>query len=167
MEKILVVNKSDNELPKYETLGAAGMDLRAWLPNGTVPHRFKGENFEICIDEDGERCVVINPGGRILVPTGLHVAIPEGHEIQIRPRSGLALKNGITCLNTPGTIDEDYRGDVGVILINHGTTKFEVRSGDRIAQMVLTTYAKGEFEIVDELPSTDRGEGGFNSTGTK
>ena len=110
--------------------------------------------------------VIINPGGRALIPTGLHIALPIGYEAQIRPRSGLALKNGITVLNTPGTIDSDYRGDVGVILINHGLEPFHVMQGDRIAQMVINKIEQVDFVQVDELNETNRGTGGFGSTGS-
>ncbi len=108
---------------------------------------------------------VIAPGERAAVPTGLTIAVPEGFEVQVRPRSGLALKNGVTCLNTPGTIDSDYRGEVRVILANLGADAFEIRRGDRIAQLVVARVARAELAAVDELPVTDRGEGGFGHTG--
>ncbi|WP_084397406.1 dUTP diphosphatase [Henriciella aquimarina] len=132
-------------LPAYETEGAAGMDVRAALP--------EGEPFEL------------KPGERTMVPTGLAVAIPEGYEIQMRPRSGLAAKHGITCLNTPGTIDSDYRGELKVILINHGTEAFTIARGERIGQMVLAPVTHIAWEKVETLPETVRGEGGFGSTG--
>ncbi|MBC7432399.1 MAG: dUTP diphosphatase [Rubritepida sp.] len=130
-------------LPEYATAGAAAMDLLAAV---AAP-------------------VLVPPGGRVLVPTGLRVALPEGHEWQIRPRSGLALKHGITVLNSPGTIDEDYRGEVGVILLNTGAADFTVERGMRIAQAVLAPVVRGVFEVVVVLPESARGTGGFGSTG--
>ncbi|MEM7429856.1 MAG: dUTP diphosphatase [Pseudomonadota bacterium] len=132
------------ELPVYETAGSAGMDLRAAV----------------------EAPMSLAPGERGLVPTGLSMAIPQGYEAQIRPRSGLALKSGITCLNTPGTIDADYRGEVSVLLINHGSETFEIRRGDRIAQMVIAPVTQGRLAEVGELDETSRGAGGYGSTGT-
>ena len=114
-----------------------------------------------------EQDITIAPGGRVVIPTGLRVAIPEGYEIQLRPRSGLALRDGITLLNTPGTIDADYRGEIGVILINLSDRPFTVKNADRICQMVLAKVPQIEWEAVDELPSTERGDGGFGHTGTK
>ncbi|WP_418595103.1 dUTP diphosphatase [Ponticoccus sp. (in: a-proteobacteria)] len=132
-------------LPAYATEGAAGADLRANLPDrGTV---------------------VLTPGGRALVPTGLRMAIPEGYEVQIRPRSGLALKHGITLPNSPGTIDSDYRGALGVIVMNAGTEPFTIAHGDRIAQMIVAPVVRATFTQADSLPDTVRGEGGFGSTG--
>lgn len=156
---IPVINDSINELPQYETTGAAGLDVRANLTN--FPEKFAVD----CKWENNS--LYIMPGGRALIPSGLHVAIPEGYEIQVRPRSGLALKKGITCLNTPGTIDADYRGDIGVILINHGKEAFKVEQGDRIAQLVLKKVEIINWIPVESLESTERGEGGFNSTGVK
>lgn len=141
------VDTADREvaLPSYETTGAAGADLRANLPDrGTVE---------------------IQPGARALVPTGLRMAIPEGYEVQVRPRSGLALKQGVTVANAPGTIDSDYRGEVGVILINLGNEPFVVGHGDRIAQMVVAPVVQAGFTVVDSLDDTARGAGGFGSTG--
>ena len=132
-------------LPAYETDGAAGMDVRAALPDGEP--------------------MVLKPGERAMVATGLSVAIPEGYEIQMRPRSGLAAKHGITCLNTPGTIDSDYRGELKVILINHGAEDFTIARGERIGQMVLAPVTRIAWQTVDSLPETMRGEGGFGSTG--
>ena len=131
------------ELPAYETAGSAGLDLRAAVRGA----------------------VTLEPGARMLVPTGLSVALPAGYEAQIRPRSGLALKSGITCLNTPGTVDADYRGEVGVILINHGADTFEIKRGDRIAQMVIAPVTQAQLVEVDELDETTRGVGGFGSSG--
>jgi dUTP pyrophosphatase len=132
-------------LPAYETTGSAGMDLRAALPE-----------FEP---------VVLHPGERKLIPTGLKIALEPGYEAQVRPRSGLALKHGVTCLNSPGTIDSDYRGEVGVILINHGQLAFEINRGERIAQMVIAPYAQAVMAEVEALDETARGAGGFGSTG--
>ena len=143
MVQIKVVNKGNQPLPKYQTSQSAGMDLRA---NIDAP-------------------VLIKPLDRKLIPTGLHIALPEGYEAQIRPRSGLVIKNGITIINTPGTIDADYRGDVGVILVNISNEDFVVQPGDRIAQMVINKFEQAEFEVVEELDETERGEGGFGHTG--
>jgi dUTP pyrophosphatase len=130
-------------LPQFETTQSAGMDLRA---NIDAP-------------------VVLQPGDRALIPTGIKMALPEGYEAQIRPRSGLAYKHGITVLNSPGTIDADYRGDVGVLLINHGREAFTVEDGMRVAQMVVAQYSQFEWESVEDLDETVRGAGGFGSTG--
>ena len=130
-------------IPEYKTSGAAGADGCAFLSEP----------------------VVIKSGEFAMIPTGLSFAIPEGYEIQVRPRSGLAAKNGVTVLNTPGTIDSDYRGEVKVILINHGKDAFTVNNGDRIAQLIVAPVTQGVFEKTDELDSTERGEGGFGSTG--
>ena len=132
-------------LPAYETAGSAGMDLRAAVAA-----------FER---------VVLQPGERKLIPTGLKIALEPGYEAQVRPRSGLALKHGVTCLNSPGTIDSDYRGEVGVILINHGQVAFEIQRGERIAQMVIAPYAQAVMAEVEALDATARGAGGFGSTG--
>ena len=145
MIKIKIVNKGNQPLPEYATPQSAGVDLRA------------------NIDEPVE----LKPFGRALIPTGLHIALPEGYEAQIRPRSGLAIKKGITCLNTPGTIDADYRGDIGVILINLSNETFIVNPGERIAQMIINKFEQAEFELVEELDETERGEGGFGHTGVK
>lgn len=133
------------ELPVYETSGSAGMDVRAAVAEGAP--------------------VTLKPGERALVPTGLSVAIPEGYEIQVRPRSGLAAKHGVTCLNTPGTIDSDYRGEIKVILINLGAEPFKVLRGERIAQLVLAPVTRLGWREVDALDETARGAGGFGSTG--
>ena len=142
---IKVVNKGNQPLPKYQTSQSAGMDLRA---NIDTP-------------------VLLKPLDRKLIPTGLHIALPEGYEAQIRPRSGLAIKKGITVINTPGTIDPDYRGDIGVVLVNISNEDFVVQPGDRIAQTVINKFEQAEFEVVEELDETERGEGGFGHTGTK
>jgi dUTP diphosphatase len=138
----------DQPLPAYATAGAAGVDLRA--------------NFAPDLRQAG---VTLAPGARALIPTGLRMEIPPGFEAQIRPRSGLALKHGISLVNSPGTIDADYRGPVGVILINHGGATFQVRHGDRIAQMVLAPVVQCRFVRADSLTDTKRGTGGFGSTG--
>ena len=161
------------QLPNYETPSSAGMDVRANFDNIVEKFLFNTtikEHENVRIDVNGEthhliESITINPGGRALIPTGLRVAIPEGYEIQVRPRSGLALKNGITLLNTPGTIDADYRGDIGVIVINHGTEPFTIMAGDRIGQIILNKIERIEWKEVDNLPDTIRGEGGFGSTG--
>ena len=140
---IKVVAEDRAFIPQYQTDGAAGADICAYL----------------------EEPYVLEPGARYAVPTGLFLEVAEGYEVQIRPRSGLAAKFGITCLNTPGTIDSDYRGEIKVILINLGNSDFVISNGDRIAQMVVSPLYRAEFEIVDELSESDRGEGGFGSTG--
>lgn len=132
-------------LPAYETSGAAGMDLRAAVPD--------------------EEPVILRPGSRAMVPTGLTFALPQGFEAQVRPRSGLAAKAGVTCLNTPGTVDSDYRGEVKVILINLGEDDFTIRRGDRIAQMIIAPVVQAGWREVDSLDETARGAGGFGSTG--
>ena len=133
----------DLPLPRYETAGAAGMDLLA------------------AVTAD----VVLQPGARAIIPTGLQMAIPAGFEVQVRPRSGLAAKNGVTVLNSPGTIDSDYRGEIGVILINHGAEPFTITRGSRIAQMVIQRYVEARFIPAETLPGSDRAERGFGSTG--
>ncbi|MEQ9506715.1 MAG: dUTP diphosphatase [Hyphomonas sp.] len=133
------------DLPAYETSGSAGMDVRAAVPEAEP--------------------MVLAPGARAMVPTGLSVAIPEGYEIQVRPRSGLAAKHGLTCLNTPGTIDSDYRGEIKVILINLGSEAFTIQRGERIAQLVLAPVTQLGWQQVSELGETERGAGGFGSTG--
>lgn len=143
--KIRIVNNSQHPLPEYTTSASAGLDLRANLSES----------------------VVLKPGEWKLIPTGLHMELPIGYEAQVRPRSGLAYKHGITVLNSPGTIDADYRGDVGVILINHSKTEFEIESGERIAQLVIAKHEQAEWQLVEELGNTDRGAGGFGSTGKK
>ena len=143
--KIEVVNRGHQPLPTYATEQSAGMDLRA---NLSEP-------------------VVLHPMERRLIPTGLHIALPEGYEAQVCPRSGLALKRGITVLNAPGTIDADYRGEVGVGLINLGQEDFTVNDGERIAQMVISSYEKADFIEVSSLDETERGEGGYGHTGVK
>lgn len=143
MIKVKVINRSSNPLPGYETSHAAGMDLRA----------------------DLRESVILNPGERKLIPTGLFIEIPEGLEGQVRPRSGLAFKHGITVLNSPGTIDADYRGEVKVILINHSDQPFTIQNGDRIAQLVLARHEQIEWLVAEELAGTQRGAGGFGSTG--
>lgn len=142
---IKIVNQSVNELPAYATLGSSGMDIRASIVEP----------------------MVLQPAERVLVPTGLFVEIPLGYEIQIRPRSGLAIKQGITCLNTPGTIDADYRGEIKVILINLSNEPQAIHPADRIAQMVVQKVEQVQWVAVSELSGSDRGSGGFGSTGSK
>ena len=140
---VKIINKSKNELPKYETLFSAGMDLKANL----------------------EESIVLKPSQRLVVKTGLFISLQQGYEAQIRPRSGLALKKGITVLNSPGTIDADYRGEIGVILINLSDSDFEINTGDRIAQMIIAKHETIEWEAVDKLDDSVRGDKGFGSTG--
>ena len=142
---VKVVNKGSNPLPAYATLSAAGMDVRA----------------------DNAEPIVLRPLGRAMVPTGLYLELPVGYEVQVRPRSGLAAKKGVTVLNAPGTVDADYRGEVNVILVNLSDEPFVVERGERIAQLVLARHETIEWEEVSELSETGRGSGGFGSTGTR
>ncbi|MBO7433312.1 MAG: dUTP diphosphatase [Salinivirgaceae bacterium] len=141
--RVNIINKSNNQLPAYETASSAGMDLRAF------------------VDTD----VVLKPFERKLIPTGLYIELPDGYEAQIRPRSGLAIKSGITVLNSPGTIDADYRGEIKVILINLSNEDFTIKSGERICQMVIAKHEKAEFIEVETISETERGAGGFGHTG--
>ena len=143
--KVRIINRSRHPLPAYATPQSAGLDLRANIDSP----------------------VTLRPLERRLIPTGLSIALPDGYEAQVRPRSGLALKHGVTLLNTPGTIDADYRGEVGVILVNLSSEDFTVNDGDRIAQMVIARYERTEWEETDTLDETERGAGGFGHTGTK
>ena len=144
MVKVLIKKLNPSvQLPSYKTSGASGMDLMAYI----------------------EKPINLKPGKACLVPTGLSVAFPEEYEIQIRPRSGLAAKNNISILNTPGTIDSDYRGEIKIILFNHSNENFIIKNNDRVAQMVLTPIVKMELEEINELPNSNRGDGGFGSTG--
>lgn len=145
MVKLSVVNKSHHQLPKYETSGSAGMDLRAFLSES----------------------ITLQPLERKLIPTGLFIAIPEGFEAQIRPRSGLAIKKGLSLVNTPGTIDSDYRGEWMVPVINLSNEPQSIEDGDRIAQMIISRHDIGKWEEVDILPDTGRGSGGFGHTGSR
>ena len=145
MLTIKVVNKGHQPLPQYATSQSAGMDLRANL----------------------DEAITLKPMERRLIPTGLHIALPAGYEAQVRPRSGLALKKGITVLNSPGTIDADYRGEIGVVLINLSQEDFIVEDGERIAQMVIARHEQADFEVVELLDETVRGEGGYGHTGVK
>ena len=145
MIKIKVVNKGRQQLPAYATSQSAGMDLRANIDSP----------------------ITLRPMERRIVPTGLYIALPPGYEAQVRPRSGLALKHGITVLNTPGTVDADYRGEIGVLLINLSNEDFIITEGERIAQMVIARHEQGEFEVVEELDETERGAGGYGHTGVK
>jgi len=158
--KVEIINKSTNPLPVYATAGDAGMDLQADFSNGLNDKFFDGAAY----DEE-RKVLVIFSGGRALIPTGLHTAIPEGYEAQIRSRSGLALKSGIFVLNSPGTIDAQYRNSWGVILFNASNEVFEVSHGDRIAQAVLNKFETIEWTSVEVLSETERGLGGFGSTG--
>lgn len=141
--KVKIINRSGQPLPAYETPSSAGMDVRA------------------AIDEP----IVLAPLERRLIPTGLRVQLPQGYEMQIRPRSGLALRNGISLANTPGTVDADYRGEIGVILINLSNEPFTINPGERICQMVIAPYTRVEWEIVERIDTTERGDGGFGHTG--
>lgn len=143
--EVKVINKSNNPLPEYSTAQSAGMDLRAFI----------------------KEPITIEPFNRELISTGLYIELQKGYEAQVRPRSGLAIKYGITVLNSPGTIDADYRGEIGVILINHSNTPFTIYSGDRIAQLVFNKVEQAEFVEVEELNDTERDEGGFGHTGIK
>lgn len=145
MTTVKIINTSPHELPAYETILSAGMDLRAHLSEPITLHSLE----------------------RTIVPTGLYIELPEGYEAQIRPRSGLAAKKGITLLNSPGTIDADYRGEIGVIMVNLSPTPFTIENGERIAQMVISRYEQIQWEEVSALSETERGSGGFGSTGTK
>ncbi len=141
--EVKIINKSHHQLPAYETVQSAGMDLRANLDDK----------------------LIVAPMQRVLVPTGLYIALPAGYEAQVRPRSGLAIKSGVTVLNSPGTIDADYRGEIRVILINLSTDPFVINDGDRIAQMIISRYEQVKWHSVDTLDETERGEGGFGHTG--
>jgi dUTP pyrophosphatase len=140
---IEIINKSNNELPKYETIQSAGMDLRAHLAEP----------------------IVLKPLERNIIKTGLFISLPTGYEAQIRPRSGLSIKSGITVLNSPGTIDSDYRGEIGIILINLSDTNFEINTGDRIAQMVIAKHEQAIWTVTDKLDDSERGNKGYGSTG--
>ncbi|MAX70266.1 MAG: dUTP diphosphatase [Flavobacteriaceae bacterium] len=143
--EIKIINKSNHNLPHYETIASAGMDLRANLSEDRI----------------------LKPLERTIVGTGLYIELPIGYEAQVRPRSGLAAKKGITVLNAPGTVDADYRGEIGVILVNLSNEEFTIQNGERIAQLVIAKHERAEWIEVEELSETDRGEGGFGSTGTK
>ena len=142
--KVKVINRSHHQLPQYQSALAAGLDLRAFLPQGPV---------------------TLQPLDHILIPTGLFIELPAGYEAQVRPRSGLALKHGVTVLNSPGTIDADYRGEICVLLVNLSNTPFIVNDGERIAQMIVARHEQVEWQPVEELSSTERGAGGFGHTG--
>jgi dUTP pyrophosphatase len=142
---INIINKSQHDLPSYETIASAGMDLRANTTDS----------------------ITLKPLGRTIVKTGLFIELPIGYEAQVRPRSGLAAKNGVTVLNAPGTVDADYRGEIGVILVNLSNEDFTIQNGERIAQLVIAKHERAEWTVVQELSETSRGEGGFGSTGVK
>ena len=156
-----VINKSSNELPKYAHKGDAGFDLRANV------EEIKNDNYLFNAIKFNATTIILNPGGRVLIPTGLYMAIPEGYELQIRPRSGLALNHGITVVNTPGTIDAVYRGNIGVILKNDGTEPFIIEQGDRIAQGVLNKVEEANLIEVDSLDETNRSDSGYGKSGVK
>ena len=141
--EIKIINSSGNPIPEYATAGSAGLDLRAWLPEP----------------------VTLQPMERKMIPTGLFFEIPEGYEVQVRPRSGMAIKHGITCLNSPGTVDSDYRGEIKIILINLSSESHTINSGDRIAQMIVAKVEKAFLQSAEQLESTRRGAGGFGHTG--
>ncbi len=143
---VKIINKSHHPLPEYGTPGAAGMDVRAYLPEGAI---------------------TLRPGQRALVPTGLYMQLPQGYECQIRPRSGLSLNYGLTVVNSPGTVDADYRGEIGVIMINLGENDFVINDGERICQMVITTYSHVKWEEAERLDRTVREDGSFGHTGIK
>ncbi|MGB0849728.1 MAG: dUTP diphosphatase [Bacteroidia bacterium] len=143
MTEISIINKSNNPLPEYQTAQSAGVDLRAFL----------------------ESDVIIKPMQRVLVGTGLYMALPEGLEAMIRPRSGMAFKQGISVINTPGTIDADYRGEIKIALINFSNEEFTISNGDRVAQMVINKYEKASFQLTESLDETERGAGGYGHTG--
>lgn len=143
---VKIINNSHHPMPQYATPGASGMDVRAYLP---------------------ENPITLGPLERALVPTGLRIELPRGYECQIRPRSGLAIKHGISLVNTPGTVDSDYRGEIGVIMINLSNTPFTINDGERICQMVITEYTRVNWQEVATLDETERGEGGFGHTGVK
>ena len=164
-----VIKKSNNNLPKYETSGSSGVDVRADFSRVSVDNPIKvwGDTEIIFKGETHSTTLLrLDPGARALIPTGLFTAIPEGYEIQVRPRSGLALKSGLTVLNTPGTVDASYRNEIGIILINHGTESVWIEDGERIAQFVLAKVDTIEWNVVSSLDETDR-IGGFGSTGIK
>ena len=143
--KVKIINKSDHPLPNYETLESAGMDLRSNIKTD----------------------ITLKPNQRAIVPTGIFIALPKGYEAQVRPRSGLAAKHGVTVLNSPGTIDADYRGEIGVILINFSGNDFIIKNGDRIAQMIIARHERAIWEESNDLSKTERGSGGFGSTGQR
>lgn len=143
---VKIINRGHHALPQYSTPQSAGMDVRAYLPEGPVE---------------------LLPGQRALIPTGLHIELPEGYECQVRPRSGLAFKHGITIVNAPGTIDADYRGEIGVLLMNCGQEPFTINDGERIAQLVVARYSHVEWNSTESISESERGEGGFGHTGVK
>lgn len=166
---VQVINTSNNDLPQYETLQSAGMDIRADFSKVTVDNPIKAfGDSEILFKSEANKITMLrlDPGARALIPTGLFIALPRNIEAQVRPRSGLAIKKGITVLNTPGTIDADYRGEVGVVLINNGFEAVYIEDGERIAQLVFNEVVPCLWDVVVTLDETDR-KGGFGHTGTK
>ncbi|HQE11704.1 MAG TPA: dUTP diphosphatase [Flavipsychrobacter sp.] len=143
--EVAIINKSPHELPQYQTAGAAGMDIRAWV----------------------QEPLILKPMERRLIPTGLYMALPAGYEAQVRPRSGIAIKKGLTLVNTPGTIDADYRGEIMVPIINLSTEEQTIEDGERIAQMIIAKYERVDWQIAETLPETIRGEGGFGHSGSQ
>jgi dUTP pyrophosphatase len=143
--EVAIINKSPHELPQYQTAGAAGMDIRAWV----------------------QEPLILKPMERRLIPTGLYIALPAGYEAQVRPRSGIAIKKGLTLVNTPGTIDADYRGEIMVPIINLSTEEQTIEDGERIAQMIIAKYERVDWQIAETLPETIRGEGGFGHSGSQ
>lgn len=143
--EVAIINKSPHELPQYQTAGAAGMDIRAWV----------------------HETLILKPMERRLIPTGLYMALPAGYEAQMRPRSGIAIKKGLTLVNTPGTIDADYRGEIMVPIINLSTEEQTIEDGERIAQMIVAKYERVDWQIAETLPETIRGEGGFGHSGSQ
>ncbi len=173
--KVSIINKSEFDLPLYATSGSAGIDLRANLTGTKI--EFKGvvsfiNTDKTVIDKNGEAVntvhrIILFPQSRAIIPTGLHIQLPKEYEAQIRPRSGLSFKKGLTVMNSPGTIDSDYTGEIGVILGNFTNQAIEIEHGERIAQMVVSKYEVVEWESVDELEQTERGSNGFGHTGEK
>ena len=157
--KTKIVNKSGFELPKYATIGSAGMDLRAYIESDFYPSDEPG-----VVMYEERQPIVLKPFERKMIHTGIYIQLPDGYESQVRPRSGMAIKSGITVINTPGTIDPDYIGEVCVLLVNLSTEDFIISHGDRIAQMVINKFENCEWDEVDELTPTERGTGGFGST---
>jgi len=160
--KVQVINKSTNPLPSYAKPGDSGMDVRADFSRG-----ISDKNMHFAAYDEVAKKLLVFSGGRVLIPTGIYTSFPPGYEVQVRSKSGLALKAGVFVLNSPGTVDSCYRNEYGIILFNTSDEVFEIEHGDRIAQLVLTKVSLIEWESVEQLDSTERGEGGFGSTGVK
>ena len=166
-QEVKIFNKGQNEVPEYGSLFAAGFDFRADFTDKYDATDFKGENYSF---NENDRTLYLWSGGRVLVPTGIHIGLPDGYELQVRPRSGLAINSGISVVNSPGTVDADYRGEICIILINTSSKDFVISQGDRIAQGVLKQVEQVEWCVVnsiEELGDTERGQDGFGSTGKK